>query len=80
MSLDHIMTPPQAASTRATVETLVALFEAIRELGSVPNGVLYAQVMGTISLRDYERAIDLLKGAQLVTESGHVLTCSAPRV
>lgn len=65
------------ATDRARVASLSivqAVAEAIRELGSVPSGHLYAQLMGKLTLDQYTQIIDVLKGAGLVTESGHLLT------
>jgi hypothetical protein len=62
----------------AGVRILYAVADAIRELGSVPSGVLYAQLMGKIDLQTYERIIDLLKGAGLVKESSHELIWIGP--
>jgi hypothetical protein len=49
------------------------LGEAIQGLGRVPNGHLYARVMGKIDLGDYNEAIKVLKDAGLVKEAIHVL-------
>jgi hypothetical protein len=43
------------------------LGEAIQGLGEVPNGHLYARVMGHISLDTYNGAIEALKDSGLVT-------------
>lgn len=65
----------------AYVRTVVAVAEAIRELGSVPSGHLYAQLMTTgMSLENYQKIIDALKGASLVKESNHLLTWVDHRV
>ena len=62
----------------AVVDVIRALADTIRELGSVPNGHLYAQVMEVLDLPTYERAIAMLKRAGLVAESGHLLTWACP--
>jgi hypothetical protein len=49
------------------------LGEAIQGLGEVPNGHLYARVMGKIGIDDYNGAIKSLKDAGLVTETSHLL-------
>jgi len=59
----------------AGLEILKALADTIRELHSVPSGELYARVMGHMDINAYERAIQILKNAGLVAESGaHLLT------
>jgi hypothetical protein len=62
----------------AGVRILYAVADAIRELGSVPSGVLYAQLMGKMDLQTYELIIDRLKGAGLVKESSHELIWNGP--
>lgn len=55
-----------------------ALADTIRDLGSVPSGHLYAQVMGHLDIHTYEAAIGALKRAGLVTEKNHELTWVGP--
>jgi len=56
-----------------------AVGEAIRDLGSVPSGHLYAQLMGRMDLDTYNKLIGLLKQANLVEESNHLLTWVGPK-
>lgn len=63
----------------AAVNAVRALAETIREVGSVPSGVLYAQVMEYFSFDSYSWAIDLIKKTGLVTESNNVLTWVGPK-
>ena len=58
---------------QAAVQMLKAVAEAIRELGRVPSGHLYAQLMGFLSLDQYTKAIDILKQMGLVEEKYHEL-------
>jgi hypothetical protein len=58
----------------------LAIAEAIRTVGSVPSGHLYAQVMSRISLDSYQAIIRMLKGAGLVRESCNELTWIGPRL
>ena len=60
------------------VQALAAIAEAIRELGEVPSGTLYAQVMGQFTLDQFQRLIGVLKRADIITESGHVLAWVGP--
>ena len=64
----------------AAVQTVAAIAEAIRGLAEVPNGQLYAQVCGALTLDQYQQAIALLKRADLVSESGHVLRWIGPKI
>ena len=68
------------AHVAAAVQTVAAIAEAIPALGSVPSGHLYAQVMPSgVSLAAYERCIEILKNADLVAESNHLLTWVGPK-
>jgi hypothetical protein len=49
-------------------ETIRAIADAIRELGTVPAGTIYAVVMGKISLEAFEKILGILKGAQLIEQ------------
>jgi hypothetical protein len=63
----------------AAFAAVQAIAETIRSLGSVPNGVLYAQVMGYLDLAAYDRVIGILKRTRLVTEENHLLTWAGPK-
>jgi hypothetical protein len=65
---------------RAAIEATAAVAEAIRELRSVPNGELYAQVMGKMGLEYYNGVLRTLKGAGLVEETGNILRWVGPEV
>jgi len=58
----------------AKVEILKAVASTIKDLGSVPSGHLYAQLMGRMSLSSYEGMIATLKRLGLVEEKNHLLT------
>jgi hypothetical protein len=60
------------------VKATAAISEAIRAVGEIPSGHLYAQVCGVITMGDYESIIALLKRAELVSETGHVLRWVGP--
>ena len=51
----------------AAFKVIHAIAEAIRALGTVPNGYLYAQVMGTLSLENYNTVIKTLTRAGVVS-------------
>jgi DNA-binding transcriptional ArsR family regulator len=64
---------------KAAVEILKAVADAIRELGEVPSGHLYANLMSKLSLAQFEQVLGVLKGAGLVRESNaHLLTWIEP--
>lgn len=64
--------------SEAAVSAVLAVAEAIRSLGSVPSGHLYAQLMGHLTLEQYTSIIGALKGAGVVTEQNHLLTWKEP--
>ena len=59
---------------KAALGILKAVADAIRELGEIPSGHLYAHLMSKLSLEQYEQVIGVLKQAGLITESNHLLT------
>lgn len=71
-------TPITKEQINAALQTVQALGAAIKELGTVPSGRLYAQVMNHISLESYNGAIGVLKKAGVVTETGHELKWVGP--
>jgi hypothetical protein len=72
------LTEAERARLNAGVLATMAVAEAIRELGSVPSGHLYAQLMGQLSLESYGAILRTLKGAGLVEEKSHLLTWVGP--
>ena len=52
----------------AALNAVKALADAIRELGRVPSGHLYASIMASVSLESYQAMLDILKRADLVSE------------
>ena len=58
---------------RARIEVCLALRDAIKELGSIPSGHLYANVCGSIDLQTYTWAIEQIKAAGLIEERTHLL-------
>lgn len=54
---------PTAAEIKAALAMTIAVAEAIRELGSVPSGLLYAQMMGKVEFAIIDRLNALEKYA-----------------
>lgn len=67
------------AQEKAAMEIVLAVGQAIKELGSVPSGHLYARLMGNMSLDTYNKVIALLKKVGAVKEEGHLLTYIGPK-
>lgn len=65
---------------KAATLVVLTVAEAIRELGSVPSGHLYARLMNKLTLDQYYGVIGALKRAELVSESGYVLTWIGPKL
>lgn len=63
----------------AAVKICHAVADAIRELGRVPNGHLYANLMSRMSLETYTKIIDILKGAGLIEERANELIWKGPQ-
>ncbi len=64
-----------ATQTHAALECIKALADAIKSLGSVPSGTLYAGLMGKLSLDQYNAMIGILTKSGLVhLSTSHVLT------
>ncbi len=65
----------------AAVSALLALAETIRELGTVPSGTLYAQVMGCLTLEQYESAIrTLIRTGLVIEDQSHLLRWVGPQI
>lgn len=65
---------------RAGLAVIKAVADAVRELGRVPSGNIYAVVMGSLSLEQYERVLGILKDAGLIEETaGHELIWIEPK-
>ena len=72
--------------TDAALQIIRVVADAIREitinnsngLGGVPSGHLYARLMPTFTLAQYESVIGVLKRAGLVTDKNHLLVWVGP--
>jgi hypothetical protein len=58
----------------ASVKVTQAIAEAIRELGTVADGTLYAGVMSHLDLGQYKAILGILEQAKLITNVNHRLT------
>ena len=71
----------RAKQLDAQLQIIRIVAEAIRDLtlsnanglGGVPSGHLYAQLMGTFTLAQYQSVVNVLKRAKLVDEKNHLL-------
>lgn len=67
------------AQEQAFVRVCIALAGAIRNLGSVPNGELYARTMNHLNIQTYTSVLEVLKKSKLVEEKNHLLTWIGPK-
>ena len=63
----------KATKEEATFQMVLAIAEAIRSLGAVPSGHLYARVMDKLSLDQYNQIIGILKKQGLISETHYEL-------
>ena len=66
--------------TKATVNTIYAVSEAVRTAGEIPNGHLYAMLCGTLGLEAYNSIIKLLVRAGLVSNTANLLRWIGPQL
>ena len=65
--------------SKALIKCVMLLAEAIRALGEIPSGHLYARVMGHMTLQRYEAILQTLIRAELVSRDGsHMLRWTGP--
>ena len=72
------MATPTKQQLDAALTALFAVADTVRDLGSVPSGELYSKLMHVTSLQGYERMLDTLKGANLITVENHVIRWVGP--
>jgi pterin-4a-carbinolamine dehydratase len=70
--------PSRATQIKAALGAVQAIGDAIRELGSVPSGVLYHRLSEHIQFVDYVATIDFLKKLDLVEEHNNCLFWKVP--
>lgn len=63
---------------KASVDMALAVADAIRELGEVPSGHLYARLMGHMDIDAYSQMIELLKDAKVITVTNHLIKWVGP--
>lgn len=73
--------PPTSSQILAGIRTVQAVAEAVRELGQVPAGTLYAQLMSAgVTLVGFEQIIGSLSRAGLVSRRGDLLCWIGPQI
>jgi len=60
---------------KAAVEVMKAVASVVKELGSIPSGHLYAQLMGKMSFNSYEKMTGALERMGVIRIDGdHLIT------
>jgi len=60
--------------TETALKIVKSVADAIKELGSIPSGHLYARLMAFLTLDQYNQIIGFLKRAELIKEEHHEIT------
>lgn len=79
--LDNLLHPaPKGTKAQmlAAFELVVIVGQAIRELKEIPSGHLYAQLMGKLTLSQYESILNTLKRAKMIKIEYHLITWIGP--
>ena len=63
-----------AEQKNAMKEAIVAIYEAVHDLGGIPNGHLYAHLMGRLTLDQYNQIIDYMVRNKLLKNENNYLT------
>jgi hypothetical protein len=63
----------------AQIELIKILADTIKEAKQIPNGHLYAAVMGVVNLDVYQSCIGILKRSGLVNETYNMLIWVEPK-
>ena len=75
---DRPMIVPSEEEVTAAIEAIKALADTIRELGEVPHGVLYANVMSRMELDVFNVLIDKIISTGLVEKKNNLLVWKGP--
>lgn len=70
--------PVTSSATQTTLDAVQAICEAVREVGQIPSGHLYAMVCGNLSLEQYQRVLEVAKRAGLIKETNNLLRWTGP--
>lgn len=66
------------AQAKSALEISIAIGEAIRDVGEVPSGELYARLMSRLTYEAYAGIIDLLVKAKMIEVKGHLIRWIGP--
>jgi len=60
--------------TKAIIAVGNVIVETVKELGSTPEGVMYAHLMGIMDLRTFTCIVDALVAVGRLRRSNHILS------
>ena len=63
---------------KAALGMVADVAEAIRQAGEIPEGTLYAVLMGRVSFEGFQRLVGILVGSGLVENRAHLLRWVGP--
>jgi hypothetical protein len=61
---------------KAGLSLVVAVAETVKDLGEVHSGTLYAALMDRMTLTQFDRVLDIMKRAGMVTQKDNLLRWS----
>lgn len=64
--------------TQALTDIVLTITETIRQLGTVPEGHLYARVMSYMSLETFNGVLGIIERAGLISRRAHLITWTGP--
>ena len=73
------MAAPTSAELRNALDLMFAVSETIRELGEVPSGVLYSQLLGRVTYEGYQGLLRALTNTKLIKVENHLITWIGPK-
>lgn len=59
---------------------MVAVTEAIREAREIPEGTLYATLIGRVDIAGFEKIVGIVVGSGLVEKRGNLLRWIGPEI
>jgi hypothetical protein len=64
---------PTTDEVSSAINAIKSVADCIKELGQVPNGVLYSQLMGVMSLNQYNQIIGILERSGVIENRNNLL-------
>lgn len=62
----------------AQLDAIESIMDIVRTAKSIPSGHLYAHLMGSVSLDQYQAFLSAAKQTGFISESNHLLTWTGP--